>query len=1300
MRISNSLRILRAAVLVSVALLGLMLVPPAASQEAGEPPVDSGDDVGFEIVGELEVPEASSEFAPGATGQKEHNSELWMWPEGRRGYLMTGWIYGGLVPLLDQRLDYPHAFQPWAFDLDALEPVAQADREEVWWIEQPESGGGDLRTHGVAVDRQNGLLYVAHNNAVGAPHDDGVSLKTVIEDATGLDAITDGLPPEIRDAVGDDPLDEAPDVDTTIELNKALCHPNPGVAPPCFAGVYVLDGDTLDVVDNIEFAPIGLDGTGIQLDLVDLAFSPPREDGDSPKLHVLLHEAAHSAGSFTREVGVETYHRTNQHYAVQIDVSTGRTDWMSRIGACTGSDSSPTAPGPKGVIFRGPDADRPVVWAGCYTSGQMKAGIARLDLEESDGASTVVGERRFVAPSRAEGFRADPAGERLFVKTAPDSGALWWVFDGEQGGFVARAGIGPMESGDSEDVVDPESGRLYTFARSWDGETSAKRHGGGLGFVDSRRSKVSQYLWDHSLSDLWVDDDGREVRLSVDPATPERSRRVFLRTAGPEEDVRSYVVIEDSTPIAHDVPDRVGTSRTTDVPEQPPATSAQFQGSGRGYGFRAITIEGIDGAVGTYRGDWFGRAIGPERFVGTPCRGTSRTLAFGLAGSPDANQLAVVNHLGTATATAQASYADEPTHEDLDKPYTRCHTETRLVSDEEPLPSTWEDLISTLRVRGSRLSEPSADRLPAADEVECAAPDSTSDSSGDDMFKGFSASVTCREGEVGLSSLARGVGVGPVNVADAGSTVEVVRQDDGGVVAEVESWTRGLSVVGDQGAASIDVISVRATAWANGRSQPEDVAEDPNCDTARTAGSCYRRFFSGVTITDSTGSTVYQCGECADEDNQQQIVDGLRSILGSDWLVNARDPDKDLARGAADGYDVAVVKPSGIQFADATLKSDLLPTLPALEIVRLNDTRNYLGRQVFQFAGVESSISYGIVCQLTVVDGQCQGEPASLTISLTDVDGNPLEGGLFQVQPDADGDGTISVDESLDQPRACTTGPDGTCAFDAIPAGSYVVHQATAPLGYLPAPDKAINLPEGGQGRLDIVNGTPSVTGIAISLYDTSTPPQPLEGAEFEVHAGAAPVDTPLATCTTNANGMCEFEVAAIGGLEPITGLVGQDLTNVLQVPAGPYVIHQSSTPDGYQPAGDITFDLPDGQIARVDLANGVAAAGDGIGAAPSPSPGGGSAFDEPVAFQQPSEVPAPQFTINVNVQQEAPAPAPQVAGDEGNTINVFANPMRSAKLLLRDPKEAAAFAAAWLLFGSAAAAAWRRRMILAQFDV
>ncbi|HEX9766217.1 MAG TPA: hypothetical protein VGA36_05605, partial [Nitriliruptorales bacterium] len=559
MMFGSVLRLREAVALGGVALLALVVVASAAvGQEAGEPQPDQQQDAGFEVVDHLEVP--PPQLPPPSGSAKLHDSDLWLWPEGRRGYVLTGWFYPGqLGPTIDQRLDYPHALLPQAVDLDTLEPVAAADPDEVWWIEQPESGSGDQRTHGVAVDRANGLLYVAHNNAVGAPL-------------------------------------EGTDRGTTIAMNKALCHPTAASSPPCFAGVYVLDGRTLARIGNLTFEPLGLDGAGIQLDLMALTFSPPREPGDAPKLHVLLHEAAHKAGSLTTQGGVETYHRTNQHYAVQIDVTTGRTDWMARVGACTGEDRAPGSEGPKGTIFRSPDADRPVVWVGCYAGGQAQGTIARLDLEETETGSRVVGEKRFIAPAQVEAFRADPVGERLLVKTTPQGGALWWVFDGVQGGFVARAGIGRIAPHESGDVVDPVTGRLYTFARpKTGGATLAERHGGGLGFVDMRRQQVPQYRWDHSLSELWTGGVAtRGIRIAVDPETHERPRRVFLRPGDPSQGIDGFVVLADTNPITHDpVVQAVEEDRTADVPEQPPATSAQFQGSGRGYGVRVIAMEGV-----------------------------------------------------------------------------------------------------------------------------------------------------------------------------------------------------------------------------------------------------------------------------------------------------------------------------------------------------------------------------------------------------------------------------------------------------------------------------------------------------------------------------------------------------------------------------------------------------------------------------------------------------------------------------------------------------------------------------------
>jgi Prealbumin-like fold domain len=177
-------------------------------------------------------------------------------------------------------------------------------------------------------------------------------------------------------------------------------------------------------------------------------------------------------------------------------------------------------------------------------------------------------------------------------------------------------------------------------------------------------------------------------------------------------------------------------------------------------------------------------------------------------------------------------------------------------------------------------------------------------------------------------------------------------------------------------------------------------------------------------------------------------------------------------------------------------------------------------------------------------------KPDTIELRKVDEDGNPLAGALLELYRDDNGVPGLQTTASGSTPADtkvgdCTTAlPDATCSFGGIiTPGTYIGHEAAAPNGYDGAPDQSVNV------TVDNVADTITLTflnapvpgTIKVHKQDDAATPNPLGGAEFKLvednaptaadgqtAPGAEDVDTGK-TCTTGADGNCQFDDAAIG---------------------------------------------------------------------------------------------------------------------------------------------------------------------------
>lgn len=978
--------------------------------------------------------------------------------------------------------------------------------------------------------------------------------------------------------------------------------------------------------------------------------------------------------------------------------------------------------GQTGVVSRIPldEDDRPVTAAFAPqdpVGDAAEAAFGREDDQQTpddtpnEGAAADNGTREETVrgPSQVYTFLADPVSGRILMKSNAGGSEVWWVYDADKRALVGTIGIGPYRNYNSTRAgLDRHTGRFYVLA------PSAGTFSGGFFVTDLRRDPLPQALVFPQFA--WLRDQAAleaGPSLVIEPGLDGRPPRIFYRLINAANQY-SYRILEDGLPISVN-PEATEASerRTIDLDEAEGVTSSTFDGAARGFGFRTILVGGVEAALRANsfdpgqitlvqqmltnpdatdpQGEKGGGLDNPTVPEAGPdaCKDADREVVMAFVGPV---QPTVVD-VGGSSAAAEPLVLNASTRRDSEQPVSRC---TR---------ARWDEVWAKALFAQAPVKEPALPWLFGDGEASCVSSDEVPEGAfADPVVGSFSSQVVCDGEEVQGWSRARGVQVEGLTVAEVWSAFHVFRDPVRGMVARVESGARGIDF---EGVVKIDSVKALAESWANGRGnhgvvdpalerelglvgageEGDDAANTPsidetNCDFSRTAGTCFERSIFGV------WTPGYQCGPCGDE---EALIEGLNRALDPlGASARLRDPEPSLLPGAEDGYIAAILRPEIDRIPDVILNGDLLPTtLPTFEIIRdappgrvsnglISTTAppSARGRQVYQFAGVEVSSTYGIQCLLeydpeTNVCAAPVEELASLTLELRDLDGEPLAGGAFELRADGDGDGVLGLTDELLPEGACVTGPDGvgTCSFEELEPGPYIVTQVSAPPGHAATEEPfAVELFSGDQRTVTFTNG-PSVSVIDIEVADEAG--ALLAGATF----GVFPQDggEAVATCTTDETGACRLEV------EP-----------------GAYVLRQTGTPDGFQAIEDIPFEITSaGQTATVGLV--LATAGSGTEPVPMPEPpppaAGFIPFDPgPSLLPVIDAVPPPVGDAPAVVE---PPPGPSIADQVGETlIRVVRAPAEAVRLFTRSPIEAASFAGVWLLLALAFLAV-RKRMEL-----
>jgi hypothetical protein len=238
--------------------------------------------------------------------------------------------------------------------------------------------------------------------------------------------------------------------------------------------------------------------------------------------------------------------------------------------------------------------------------------------------------------------------------------------------------------------------------------------------------------------------------------------------------------------------------------------------------------------------------------------------------------------------------------------------------------------------------------------------------------------------------------LGKIRVAEVSSSATIYLHPERGLVSRTVSAARGISI-GDH--VFIDGVYTFAEAWAAGRSG--------------TAGTDFQRFICGVRIKDEApDQTVYRpnprvvtppaddptswdpttavdpnlegggevdkgpgksaCGDPDESalgairgptgiDDSQPLIDIINRALAGRGRVSAPKPDGQLSQGTPGGYLASIQKDRLNEISSRAVNNDPSTQVPGLELIVFNDDPiQGRGRQLYQFAGVDASVTYGI----------------------------------------------------------------------------------------------------------------------------------------------------------------------------------------------------------------------------------------------------------------------------------------------------------------------------------------------------
>jgi hypothetical protein len=503
-----------------------------------------------------------------------------------------------------------------------------------------------------------------------------------------------------------------------------------------------------------------------------------------------------------------------------------------------------------------------------------------------------------------------------------------------------------------------------------------------------------------------------------------------------------------------------------------------------------------------------------------------------------------------------------------------------------------------------------------------------------------------------------------LEVATAASSTLVRRTVDNSVETVANAIARGIRVAVPGGPTiTIGEVTATASSKAAGRTG--------------TASSSFVTKISQVTVQDPSGAVRFRCGFEADADancDPRQLTAVVNQLSPSPVLFLTPSPNLDpRAKASPGGAQAQIIKSPYQYWNDYFTDGDNGFEVPGLQIVMVAD-QDQPSRLTLELAGVhvESHDEIG-----TPPPPQSPQAPGQFELMLLD-DATPpnlLSGATFALQ------GPTGTD-----PLTCRTAADGigTCLFKDVKPGSYTISETTPPPGFAAIDDYTANVKAGdGITKVTLVN-LAAIGKVELTLVEPGDTAAPLSGGVFALQKGKSVLDTPLATCTTGADGTCAFD----------------------KVPLGDYTMEQVSAPEGFLVSDPVEFNLTKpAQVAKLRFVDGLP----GMEAVPPTVIPGKPAIPPTVIPGKPAVPPkvipgkpgVPPRTMmlpavggDASMPSLEPAayaadsgPAPIVASQPADALSLGSGGLRAvsarlARLVIHSPQQAVLLLFVWFVLG------------------
>ncbi len=302
---------------------------------------------------------------------------------------------------------------------------------------------------------------------------------------------------------------------------------------------------------------------------------------------------------------------------------------------------------------------------------------------------------------------------------------------------------------------------------------------------------------------------------------------------------------------------------------------------------------------------------------------------------------------------------------------------------------------------------------------------------------GYKAEVACRQSAARVEAYAQMLlheekapaletplgDLGMLRVGEVSSRVSIYLDKLRGLVTRAESTARDISI-GDH--VFIDEATAIGEAWAKGRPGTAATSffrrlcgvrikdEAPDQTVNRPVAEYDPNDPTTVPTVEPSGGPEVQkrvdlqpCGDVGQQatqsanlDPEKPMIDAINRALGFRGRVSAPKPDGPLSQGSPGGYLASIQKDRLETISSRAVNNDASTQVPALELLIYNDDPTKgRGRQVYQFAGVDASVTYGIYLLNPGGSAPCFCPP-------------PDDGGLFQPPPPDLGQGPTTVGEA------------------------------------------------------------------------------------------------------------------------------------------------------------------------------------------------------------------------------------------------------------------------------------------------